>query len=372
MGGVQTFNYKAGEPPQLIVETPNGTTYSKTQTVNIILNGLKGNSLAKGTYRFYYDFSDEIKSCENLTQYVDMKINSGDKTKRVTISKSDGTGIYNLYLCNKKAIFDTGGNMLASSLITKSVYLDNTLPECTDSGDSTEWTKNPKTIVYGCSDAHSLCASGENGGSQTFSTTTTTASIPAYTIRDNAGNTRNCPIRTANVYVDTSKPNCTVAKTNRGTTDGVTATFTCTDVGSQFDSNSPIPQKTGLKATTTYNVVDKVGNSNTVTVEVTTETQYRNYRCRAYGSHEDCGSRPKSCKEVAVFTDISARIPQGMECVDMCPSGQCQGKNCISYEEKCTYGSYPSCCYGGHVWSSWGTTSCGDPSDSCQSRTIYN
>lgn len=81
------------------------------------------------------------------------------------------------------------------------VMVDKNPPTCTNSGDSTTWTRNDRTINYGCNDANG-CKDNYKGGSKTFSTNTQTSPISAYTIKDVANNTVICPARTANVYVD--------------------------------------------------------------------------------------------------------------------------------------------------------------------------
>ncbi|MBP5394132.1 MAG: hypothetical protein J6Y59_10015, partial [Bacteroidaceae bacterium] len=55
---------------------------------------------------------------------------------------------------------------------------------CTNSGDSTTWTKSNRTISYGCNDTLSQCDTANSGGSQTFSSTTETSEIAAYTIKE--------------------------------------------------------------------------------------------------------------------------------------------------------------------------------------------
>ncbi len=105
----------------------------------------------------------------------------------------------------KGTVIDEAGNVGTCSLTVK---VDKNSPSCTNSGDSATWTSGNRTIYYGCSDGanESGCSAGNSGGSATFSTTTRTAAIAAYTIKDNAGNSRTCPARTANVYVDKSGP----------------------------------------------------------------------------------------------------------------------------------------------------------------------
>ncbi|MGM9877843.1 MAG: hypothetical protein ACI33S_04250, partial [Bacilli bacterium] len=88
-------------------------------------------------------------------------------------------------------------------LYAKWKVLDVTPPTCTISGESTTWTTGSRTITYGCNDANG-CKSGKSGGTKTFTGTTKTATIPAYTIEDNYGNVTNCPAKVVNVYVATS------------------------------------------------------------------------------------------------------------------------------------------------------------------------
>ncbi len=99
------------------------------------------------------------------------------------------------------------------------IRVDTIKPKCTKSGQSKVWINTSRTIVYGCDDddkndpdtngVASLCNTSYSGGSKTFSSTTKTATIPSYTIKDNAGNSTTCPAWTADVYVDTNKPKCT-------------------------------------------------------------------------------------------------------------------------------------------------------------------
>ena len=104
------------------------------------------------------------------------------------------------------SVKDNAGNT-ANCPANQTVKIDTTKPTCTNSGDSKNWQKTNRTINYGCSDTGgSGCNSSAKGGSKTFTTTTKTATIAAYTIKDNAGNSYPCPKRTANVYVDKTAP----------------------------------------------------------------------------------------------------------------------------------------------------------------------
>ncbi|MBE6148665.1 MAG: prepilin-type N-terminal cleavage/methylation domain-containing protein [Firmicutes bacterium] len=102
-------------------------------------------------------------------------------------------------------IKDKVGNTTKCSKRTANVYVDKTSPTCTNSGDSTTWATS-RTIYWGCKDDHSGCNTSYNGSNKQYTSTTTTTSISAYTIKDVAGNTVSCSKRTANVYVDVTKP----------------------------------------------------------------------------------------------------------------------------------------------------------------------
>ena len=118
-----------------------------------------------------------------------------------------------------------------------SVYVDKTAPTCKNTGDSTNWVNTSRTITWGCQDNDSGCHVSYTGGSQTFTTTTKTATIAAYTIKDNAGNEKTCSSRSANVYVDTTAPTCSVSGGNTAWTNGSrTITAKCTDSDSGCDT----------------------------------------------------------------------------------------------------------------------------------------
>ncbi len=90
-------------------------------------------------------------------------------------------------------IADNAGNTRSCSY---NVYVDKAKPTCGDvSGDSTTWTKDNRKITVKCNDTGgSTCV--KNSYSTTYDKNTETANI---TIKDVAGNERNCPV---NVYVD--------------------------------------------------------------------------------------------------------------------------------------------------------------------------
>ncbi|MDR2190169.1 MAG: BspA family leucine-rich repeat surface protein [Candidatus Peribacteria bacterium] len=170
--------------------TPNGSgTYAKshTTTVNVTDTNLKTDSL-----KFQRTTSSSAPTEASF---------SSTFTNNSFLTKSDGNGTFYLRILAK----DTAGNTLITG--SNGFNIDNTAPTCTSEGDSTTRTGGNRTITYGCSDANG-CNPSYSGGSQTFSTTTTTATIPSYEIRDTAGNTTTCPSRIADVYVDKTAPTC--------------------------------------------------------------------------------------------------------------------------------------------------------------------
>ena len=149
----------------------------------------------------------------------------------------------------------------------KTVYIDKTAPTCSASGDSTTWTNGDRTIKWGCSDKLSGCATGYTGGSKTYSTSTKTAAIAQYTIKDNAGNTTTCSARTANVYVDKTAPTCSWSGESTTWTRGDrTITATCSDTGSGCKTSNykkSYTSGTTKTATLSYTMTDNVGNTTT-------------------------------------------------------------------------------------------------------------
>ena len=151
------------------------------------------------------------------------------------------------------------------------VYIDKEPPTCTNRGDSTSWTNSNRRIYYGCTDTGgSECSSSSSEKFRKFETSTRTATIDQYTISDNAGNSQTCPSRTANVYVDKDKPECTA----RGDSTSWTKSnrkiyYGCTDKGgsecSSSSSEKYIEFKTSTKTATIdqYTISDNAGNSKT-------------------------------------------------------------------------------------------------------------
>ena len=155
-----------------------------------------------------------------------------------------------------------------TTICNVSVYIDNKEPSCTNSGDSTTWINQNRTIKYGCKDGddESGCDPNNDGGETVFSSTTKTASIASYTIKDKVGNTKTCAARTANVYVDKTAPTCT----NRGDSttwikNDRTLTYGCSDSHSGCNASFSGGTKTFTATAKTdtvpaYTIKDIAGN----------------------------------------------------------------------------------------------------------------
>ena len=91
---------------------------------------------------------------------------------------------------------------------------------------------------------------------------------------DNVGN---CSDKSAasRIKIDKKGPTCSVSKTNTGTTSGVTVKVTCKDnddgIGCD-NSRGDVGTHTGVKSSKTYTVYDKLGNSGTCKVTISTSS----------------------------------------------------------------------------------------------------
>ena len=176
---------------------------------------------------------------------------------------------------------DRAGNYVLCSIEFKK---DSTPPTCTQDGGSTSWTNGTRTIKYGCSDVTSNCLVSEVG-SKEYSSTKKTDNMPEYNIEDYAGNKVTCPVKSANVYVDTTKPSC-VLEVKSGTMNSENTLYlSSVKVGfkSATDSDSEVEaygigSVTGNKEVThtTNNtkeyvgyIRDNAGNENTCKLSVT-------------------------------------------------------------------------------------------------------
>lgn len=139
------------------------------------------------------------------------------------------------------------------------INIDTVKPTCGSNNGNQNWTGKDKTVTVNCSDTTSGCT--QNSFSRTFSQTTKTSSI---TIRDKAGNTRDCSV---NAYVDKTPPTC---GSNTGLTNWVNynreVTVACKDSDSGCSQTNFSKTLTTEGKTDTIQISDKVGNKTTCSV----------------------------------------------------------------------------------------------------------
>ena len=139
---------------------------------------------------------------------------------------------------------------------TVNIQIDKDNPRCgAVTGESTSWTKNPRTISIACSDGEKESGCVEPTYQNTFSADTKVGTI---TIADKAGNTTDCPV---NAYIDTTPPTCGTATgtSTSWTKSSRTITQPCTDNVSGCNSVSTTYSSTTKTASVT--VTDGAGNT---------------------------------------------------------------------------------------------------------------
>ena len=270
------INYKQGS--SLTISGVDNTSPTKPN-VTLKLNNASGSAYTSGTWTnnsVYVELSstDTGSGIDHYEWYE-----SGWTTRAMTTTGGVTSITYTAErneTIRLRAV-DKAGNISEETSVV--IKIDKTKPACTNSGDSTTWTSGNRTITWGCSDTLSGCKTGYTGGSQTYTTSTKIATIAAYTISDNAGNTTTCPQRTADVYVDKTaptKPTITNSSNGNWTNGTVSITLSSTDSHSGLskyqlkysgnnnswdDLTSNTDSWSGERSETVYyRAVDKLGN----------------------------------------------------------------------------------------------------------------
>ena len=106
-------------------------------------------------------------------------------------------------------IKDKVGNQQSCNL-SLGAYVDKTPPNCTRQQEFHEWTKNNRTVIVGCNDAHSGCDSRYSKISKNITTSIATIRVTGI-IKDNVGNQTNCNL-SLGAYVDKDDPYVTFVK----------------------------------------------------------------------------------------------------------------------------------------------------------------
>ena len=214
------------------------TSFSKTytqstKTANITIKDKVGNT-RQCPINVYIDKTPPSCGSNNgSTSWTNndrtIKLNCNDNESGCVQSSYSKTFTAN----TKTASFTIKDKVGHTTTCPVNVYVDKTAPSCGNvSGSSTSWTTSNRTVTVACNDSLSGCQQGTF--SKTYTQTTNTANI---TIRDNAGNTKNCGV---NVYIDKTPP----SKPTSGYIGGVSGSNANASIqgagGGSSDSNSGI------------------------------------------------------------------------------------------------------------------------------------
>lgn len=145
---------------------------------------------------------------------------------------------------------------------------------------------------------------------------------------DAAGNSNTCT--SAKIYIDKTKPTCSVSKTSStvNTTGGVSVTVTCNDTGGSTCATGT-QTGSGLKANKTYSVTDKAGNSGSCTATISSTTDY--------------------CKQTRSVSQYKACASAGCAAYNSCykkVNNTCTWQGCTQYSACTSDYSAQTCCGG--------------------------
>ncbi len=149
---------------------------------------------------------------------------------------------------------------------------------------------------------------------------------------DNAGN---CSEKNSTrIRIDKTSPSCSTSKSNTGSTSGVTVTVSCSDSGSGCDtSRGGYGKHTGIKSNKTYTVYDKVGNSKSCSVSISS------YSC-------NCSEKlyPTVYSASYCYNSKSGTNWRGAHVINK--SGKCVSNPSGNSDQGCCYYTYcSSTCY---------------------------
>ena len=249
----------------------NKVYYIKTRVNDIANNGLvesKSSSIKTGdfgTITITPSSSDSQKSKTMTITSTSKEILQYKVVSDSTV-KQDWTDYKNAININWEAtnttptyIYSrlTDGENYSSETSYTEVKIDRTSPTCGIFTGNSSWTKNNVTVKLSCIDSESGCELNTYNV-KTFTTTTATANIVDYEIKDNVGNTKKCS-GTVNVYVDKTAPTQpSISNTSGGNWTNQNVTVTA----SSSDSNSGISAyQYSYDATNWFNFAN--GNSDT-------------------------------------------------------------------------------------------------------------
>jgi len=277
-------NYKTSASIKLTAADTGGSNLSSSNTYKYCLS--TSSSSATGcTWTTYTSGTAFTISATNTTRYLwvyPIKDNSGN----VNDSKTFGTA----YLIGTYK-FDSKAPTLTLSASSSGTKVTATITVA-DTGGSGLYSSNTYKYCLASSNSTSGCSWKNYTSGTQFSATGSGGYgyLFVYPVKDNSGNvndskTFGTPYMIKSFSFDTSPPDCTITKSNTGTTSGVTVTWNCTDdsgvasVTVNSTSKSASGSVTGQKSNVTIVAKDTLGNSKTYTATVTAKSQAYTSSC---------------------------------------------------------------------------------------------
>jgi hypothetical protein len=131
-------------------------------------------------------------------------INGYNSTKSGTVS-SNGTYTFTGYAKNAAGVEAT---------CSLTIKYDSTAPTCTHNKQRTTWSNENKRVYKGCADTGGSGCVRDYYADDVIDYTKKYQNFSAYTISDNAGNTRNCSALKLKIYVDKDAPSVVANRYN--------------------------------------------------------------------------------------------------------------------------------------------------------------
>ena len=131
-------------------------------------------------------------------------INGYNSTKSGTVS-SNGKYTFTGYAKNAAGVEAT---------CSLTIKYDSTAPTCTHNTERTTWSNENKRVYKGCADTGGSGCVRDYYADAVIDYTKRIQNFSAYTISDNAGNTRDCPDLKLKIYVDKDAPSVVARRYN--------------------------------------------------------------------------------------------------------------------------------------------------------------
>ena len=339
---------------------PNGKT-SNSIVLTVDVHDNESGLHSRGAYSFdggaTWQVSDTINVTENKTLNIVVRDAALNETRRtVTINnilKDDKTLSFNI----KKGTMKNSG-----------WYVDNVEVEIKPLVNEEDFS----SYSY-CISSNTNCPPNKeirtiNGTTEVISQSTTGLYICGYVTKKDG--TRTSQVCSMNIKIDKELPTCTIEyQSNYDITSGVPGKVIVHD---NYSGSATATISFFLRASASYNVYDKAGNSNTCTVSIRTATQSRTRSCSGYKRCQNekyCGREPSydcNCSDCKIYLNTCTGGYMNTNCTQwkcctkgkkkFCyttskPKGSC---NCTKTEPA----NWNNCKYGHPNQCAWGCDSC--------------